>query len=108
MRPWLKWIGIVCLAPVALVLLVSILLYIPPIQDFAVREATRYASKTTGMKIHIGKIRLAFPLDITAHDMLVISAHDTLLDLRSFGVSIRPLPLFYQKVLIDAFDMQEG
>jgi hypothetical protein len=108
MRRWIKWIGIVCLVPVALVLLVSILLYIPPIQDFAVREATQYASKATGMKVRIGQLRLSFPLDITAHDMLVVSARDTLLDLRSFSISIRPLPLLYQKVLIDAIDMQKG
>ena len=105
MRRWIKWIGIVCLVPVALVLLVSILLYIPPIQDFAVREATQYASKATGMKVRIGQLRLSFPLDIIAHDMLVVSARDALLDLRSFSISIRPLPLFYKKVLIDGIDM---
>ena len=51
MRRWMKRIGIICLIPVVLVILISILLYIPPFQNFAVRLATEYASETTGMNI---------------------------------------------------------
>ena len=47
MRRWMKRIGIICLIPVVLVILISILLYIPPLQNFAVRLATEYASETT-------------------------------------------------------------
>ena len=49
MRRWMKRIGIICLIPMVLVILISILLYIPPFQNFAVRLATEYASETTGM-----------------------------------------------------------
>ena len=55
----------ICLIPIALVLLLSILLYIPPFQNFAVRKATEYAGKATGMQIGIEQIRLSFPLDLT-------------------------------------------
>ena len=63
MRVWIKRIGVICLIPIALVLLLSILLYIPPFQNFAVRKATEYAGKATGMQIGIEQIRLSFPLD---------------------------------------------
>lgn len=43
MRRWMKRIGIICLIPMVLVILISILLYIPPFQNFAVRLATEYA-----------------------------------------------------------------
>ena len=65
MRVWIKRIGVICLIPIALVLLLSILLYIPPFQNFAVRKATEYAGKVTGMQIGIEQIRLSFPLDLT-------------------------------------------
>ena len=73
MRRWMKRIGIICLIPMVLVILISILLYIPPFQNFAVRLATEYASETTGMNIRIGQIRLSFPLNLTIRDMWYIN-----------------------------------
>ena len=106
MRRWMKRIGIVCLIPVVLVILISILLYIPPFQNFAVRLATKYASEATGMDIGIGQIRLSFPLNLTVRDMKVITPPDTLLSLESFQVNIRPLPLLKKEVLVDAIDLR--
>lgn len=97
MRRWMKRIGIICLIPVVLVILISILLYIPPLQNFAVRLTTEYASETTGMNIGIGQIRLSFPLNLTVRDVKVITPPDTLLSLESFQVNIRPLPLLKKK-----------
>ena len=99
MRRWMKRIGIICLIPMVLVILISILLYIPPFQNFAVRLATEYASETTGMNIRIGQIRLSFPLNLTIRDVKVITPPDTLLSLESFQVNIRPLPLLKKEVL---------
>ena len=106
MRRWMKRIGIVCLIPVVLVILISILLYIPPFQNFAVRLATKYASEATGMDIGIGQIRLSFPLNLTVRDVKVITPPDTLLSLESFQVNIRPLPLLKKEVLVDAIDLR--
>lgn len=106
MKIWMKRIGIVCLIPVVLVILISILLYIPPIQNFAVKQATRYASEATGMQIGIERIRLSFPLDLTIRGVEVVSSPDTLLTLESFTVSIRPLPLLKKEVLVDAIDLK--
>ena len=80
MRVWIKRIGVICLIPIALVLLLSILLYIPPFQNFAVRKATEYAGKATGMQIGIEQIRLSFPLDLTVKGVEVVNPPaDTLL-----------------------------
>lgn len=102
----MKRIGIVCLIPVVLVLLISVLLYIPPFQNFAVRQATQYAGKATGMQIGIEQIRLSFPLNLTVRGVKVISAPDTLLALQSLKVNIRPLPLLKKEVLVEAIDLQ--
>lgn len=106
MRRWMKWMGVVCLIPVVLVLLVSVLLYIPPFQNFAVRKATEFAGKATGMQIGIEKIRLSFPLNLTIKGVEVISASDTLLTLQSLGVNIRALPLLQKQVLVEAVDLK--
>ena len=107
MRIWLKRIGIVCLIPVVLVLLVSVLLYIPPVQNFAVKKAAYYAGKTTGMQIGIERIRLSFPLNLTVRGVEVLTTPaDTLLTLKSLTVNVRALPLLKKEVLVDAIDLE--
>lgn len=107
MRIWIKRIGIVCLIPVVLVLLVSVLLYIPPVQNFAVKKAAYYAGKATGMQIGIERIRLSFPLNLTVRGVEVMtSPADTLLTLKSLTVNVRALPLLKQEVLVDAIELE--
>ena len=94
MRIWIKRIGIVLLIPVVLILLVSVLLYIPPVQNFAVKQAAYYAGKATGMQIGIERIRLSFPLNLTVRGVEVLTAPtDTLLTLKSLSVNVQALPL---------------
>lgn len=103
----MKRIGIVCLIPVVLVLLVSVLLYIPPVQNFAVKKAAYYAGKATGMQIGIERIRLSFPLNLTVRGVEVLTTPaDTLLTLKSLTVNVRALPLLKKEVLVDAIDLE--
>lgn len=107
MRIWIKRIGIVLLIPVVLILLVSVLLYIPPVQNFAVKQAAYYAGKATGMQIGIKRIRLSFPLNLTVQDVEVLTAPtDTLLTLKSLSVNVRALPLLKKEVLVDAINLE--
>lgn len=108
MRIWIKRIGVVCLIPVVLVLLVSVLLYIPPVQDFAVKKAAYYAGKATGLQIGIERIRLSFPLNLTVRGVEVLTLPaDTLLTLKSLTVNVRALPLLKKEVLVDAIELEE-
>lgn len=108
MRVWIKRIGAICLIPIALVLLLSILLYIPPFQNFAVRKATEYAGKATGMRIGIEQIKLSFPLDLTVKGVEVMNPPaDTLLSLQSLTVRVRALPLLRKQVLVEAIDLRD-
>jgi len=59
---WKRILFWVLISPLLLVLLVAGLLYLPPIQQWAVGIATQKASEATGMQIGIGRIRLGFPL----------------------------------------------
>ena len=60
----LKWVIGILLTLIILFFISATLLYLPPIQDFAVRKATAYLSATTGMKEHKGRQRLTFLLDL--------------------------------------------
>ncbi|MCH5326478.1 MAG: translocation/assembly module TamB domain-containing protein [Duncaniella sp.] len=81
------------------VLIVPALLYIPFVQDFAVRLATTKINEATGMTINIGKLRLSFPLDLSVDDVTVLQANaDTMLTARHAEVSVRLLPLLRSRV----------
>lgn len=109
MRVWIKRIGYLILIPITLILLISILLYIPPFQNFAIRKATEFAGEATGMKFKIGQIRLNFPLNLTAKNLEVINTPaDTLLKLEDLTIKIQALPLIHQQVLIEAINLQNA
>lgn len=64
-------------APFILFLLLAFLLYLPPVQNWAVDMAARYASESTGKEIRIGEVALCFPLDIQLDDVLVLEKNNT-------------------------------
>lgn len=107
-RKGIKWLVGLGLLPIVLVMLLSILLYIPFVQDFAVRQATAYASEATGMRISIGQIRLSFPLDLKIRDVQAINQADTLLSLERLSLRIQAKPLFHKQVLIEAIDLRDA
>ena len=53
MKRYAKWAGITVLTPLVLILLLSILLYLPPVQNWAVKQVAAYASESTGMDISV-------------------------------------------------------
>ena len=82
------------LTPIVLVLLVSLLLYVPPVQNFVVHRLASYLSEQTGMKITLDRIHLSFPLDLSVEGLDVVRAPgDTLLSVGelSLSPSLRPL-----------------
>ena len=74
MKQFLKWLGIAFAASLALILLLAILLYLPPVQDFAVRKVSKYVSEQTGMDVSIGRLRLSFPLDLDLQELVMVDA----------------------------------
>lgn len=106
---WVRRIGIICLIPIVLVLLISLLLYVPAIQNFAVKKATVYASEATGMSISIERIRLSFPLNLSIREVEVLSTpSDTLLSVQSVSVSLKVLPLFKKEVSINGVNLEKA
>ncbi len=94
-----KWIRrclktLLCL--IAFILIIPLLLYIPPIQNFLVKTVAEIASDKTGMKIGVGKFRLKFPLDVSLSDVSVIEASgDTMVLAKEVVADVKLLPLLH-------------
>lgn len=102
LRKGLLWL--VCF-PVILFLFLALLLYIPPVQQFAVRLVTSSLSESTGMNVSVEKVRLAFPLDLGVHRVTAIEGRDTLVSARSLRLNVRLRPLFKGRAEIDGFSL---
>ncbi|MDE6379938.1 MAG: AsmA-like C-terminal region-containing protein [Muribaculaceae bacterium] len=103
-RP-LKVLG--CL--VVLVLLVPVLLYLPPVQDFAVKTATKIVADKTGMKIGIDRLRLRFPVNLSLSGVSVVEASgDTMVLAREALVDVKLRPLLGLDVQIKRLRLRDG
>lgn len=107
-RKWIKWVVRILLAPIILFVILMVLLYIPPVQNYLCREVTAYASKETGMQIQVGRIDLRFPLNLLVRKVEVIQQPDTLLAFESLNVRVQALPLFRGKVEVDEITLKQA
>lgn len=81
------------------------LLYLPPIQNWAVRQVTAVASEKTGMDISIGSVLLIWPLDLQLNDFLAIHEGDTLADVSKMVLYVQLKPLFDKQVVINELSL---
>lgn len=107
MKKFLKWCGIIISIPFALFIIISILIYIPPVQEFIVRKAASAASAAAGMDISVGRISLSFPLNLNIHNVSAVQEKDTLLSAGKITLKVQMKPLFRKQVEIDAFRLEE-
>ena len=82
MKKTLKWLAILLVTPILLFLLLTLLLYLPPVQNWVVDKVAAYASEQMGMDISVGHVSLRFPLDLTMDDVRVIKDNDSIPGLR--------------------------
>ena len=78
MKKIFKKILIVLLIPVAIFFIMAVLLYIPPVQNWIVRQVTSTASEKTGLDISVDNVRLAFPLDLSVNGVCVLQPSDSI------------------------------
>ncbi len=94
---------------VALLLLIPVLLYVPFVQDYAVKIASEQVAKSTGMKVEIGKLRLGFPLNLKVDDATVIQANgDTMLTSGTLAVNVKLIPLIKGNINIEGATLEDA
>ncbi|MGN0233915.1 MAG: hypothetical protein ACI4B5_05785, partial [Bacteroidaceae bacterium] len=96
------------LAPFALILVLGILLYLPPIQRWAVQQATAYLSHKTGMEVTIGKLRLSFPLDISLKEVCAVQKGDTILMVNDILVDLDMSHIMSMNIGVEAVELTGG
>lgn len=114
MKKFLKWCGIIISIPFALFIIISILIYIPPVQEFIVRKAASAASAAAGMDISVGRISLSvdfvdlkIPLNLNIHNVSAVQEKDTLLSAGRITLKVQMKPLLRKQVEIDAFRLEK-
>ena len=99
------WILIILLSPVLLFVVLTVLLYLPPVQNWAVDKVTAIASEKTGMDISVDRVNLSFPLDLSIDHFRVLQNPDTLADVERMVVDVQLLPLLDSKVVINELEV---
>lgn len=112
MKKVYKWGIWVLLTPVFMFVILTILLYVPTIQNWAVDKIASYASEETGLDISVDHVKLVFPLDLGVDGVMVLrqndttSLHkDTIANIHSLAVDVRFWPLLKKQIEIDGLDL---
>ena len=115
MKKFLLWTSALLLSPIVLFLVLTMLLYIPSVQNFLVQKVATYLSETTNAEVGIGSVSLRFPLDLSIEEAKFIkqndsiaNAHDTIADIRNFVVDVQLCPLFSGKVVVDNLEVNDA
>ncbi len=102
------WILGILLSPVLLFLILTMLLYLPPVQNWMVDKVAAIASEKTGMQIGVDHVDLSFPLDLSIDGFHVIQQPDTIADVERIVVDVQLLPLFKSKVIINELEVNNA
>ncbi len=105
-RIFAKWAMWIVLTPIALLLLCIVLLYLPPVQRWAVDKASEWLSEEMEMQVSVEKVGLSFPLDLEMGGVLAVQEGDTVLNMETLDLSIELMPLFAGMVEIDHITME--
>ena len=109
MKRLLKWLGIALAVPLLLILVAGMLLYVPPVQDFAVRKVAAYVSEQTGTDVSVGRLRLSFPLDLDVQQLTMLDAGgDTLVAAEHALVDLDLSSILRGRVGLDAVTLQRA
>ena len=115
MKKILKWLGIAVLTPILLFVILAALVYLPPVQNWAVKRVAAIASEKTGMQISIEHVNLEFPLDLGIEGFRALHPNDslpnvtdTIADVRKMVCDVRLLPLLQKRVVIDELSLTQA
>ena len=115
MKKTLKWMGIVALTPILLFIILAVLIYLPPVQNWAVKRVASIASEKTGMEITVDHVNLEWPLDLGVNGFRVIKQNDslpqvrdTIADIGHLVADVRLWPLLKKRVIIDELSLHQA
>ena len=103
-RKILKYVLRGFLVLLALILLVPVLVYLPPVQRFVKDQGAAYVSKHMGLHPDIERLRLSFPLKLTVdRSLLTTGGGDTILYFDRLKANVALWPLLRKEVIVREF-----
>ncbi len=99
------WIVGIFLSPIILSIILGILLYVPPVQQWAVDEISQIASKQTGWDIRLEKVRLKFLFSLDMQDISVTNP-DTMLTVDHLVVDLGFSKLPKAKIIVKSVEVK--
>ena len=106
MKKVFKWIGIAVITPFLLMIILAVLLYLPPVQNWAVKKVAAIASEKTGMEITVEHVCLEFPLNLGLEGFRALHPNDslpnvtdTIADIGKMVVDVRLWPLLDKQII---------
>jgi len=108
MKRFFKWLGVVVALPFVVVTLLIVLVYLPPVQDYAVRKVAAYASEQMGMRISVERLRLTLLLDVDVRGVSIVDNEgDTLLAASRVVVDLDMCQLWHKRVRVEALQLDD-
>lgn len=115
MKKIVKWIGIAVITPILLIIILAVLLYLPPVQNWAVKKVAAVASEKTGMEITVDHVNLEFPLNLGIEGFRALHPNDslphvtdTIADIGKMVVDVRLWPLLDKQIIINELSIQQA
>lgn len=94
---------------VIIVLLIPVLLYVPPVQNWVKDLACSIVKKSSGMDIEIDRLSLKFPLDVQLDGVLIREASgDTMVRAKKLIADVKLRPLLKSDIQIKQLQLDEG
>lgn len=111
--PMARFLRCICwllLSPVILFVVLTVLLYVPFVQDWVTEVACEKLSEATGLDVKVERLRVKFPLDVDLQRVCVreVTTGDTLLAVRSCVLDLDMSRIFSWEVGVDAFDLSDA
>ena len=100
--------GIAVLTPVLLFFLMAALLYLPPVQNWAVDKVASVVSDKTDMEITVGHVNLEWPLDLGVDGFLAIRNGDTIANVGRLVADVQLRPLLRRRIVINKLSVSEA
>ena len=112
-RKVLKWITIAVVSPFLLFLILTALLYLPPVQNWVADKVVSIVSEKTGMEISLGRVTLEWPLNLGLNDFRALHQNDslpqvkdTIADIKHLTADIKLLPLLKKRIVINELSLK--
>ena len=112
MKKYIRWAVIAIAIPIVLFLILVVLLYCPPVQNWAVKRVASYASQKMGMNITVDRVKLVFPLDLGIEGVRVLQPNDsisgqtdTIANVGKIVANVQLLPLLSNQVEVNELSL---